>query len=436
MQRILFNFYLAIESLGMNKLRALLTALGIVFGVGAVIAMLAIGNGAKQSILEQMKLIGTNNIEITAVMPSSGEEGDSESQEEKTPWSPGLTMEDLRAIQRTIPSIEAVSPEIVVNTNIVRDGRLERGKCVGVRNDFFELNNLEIGTGKLFNDAQIEDAKAVCIIGQNIKMRFFAQENPIGQRIKCGKTWFTVIGVLQNRIANQDNLQALGIRDYNDDIFVPVSTLLVRLKNRATITKDDLGERRGDDNAPLENYHQLDRAVLRVADSKLLQATANVVARVLNRRHHEVSDFEVKVPELLLQQQQKTQDTFNFVLAVIAGISLLVGGIGIMNIMLASVLERIKEIGLRRSLGATQSDIIWQFVFEAVAISLLGGIIGIILGVSSAKLIASKADIPTVVSAWSIILAFGVAATVGFIFGLYPAQKAAREDPIKALRTD
>ncbi len=176
--------------------------------------------------------------------------------------------------------------------------------------------------------------------------------------------------------------------------------------------------------------------VLRVKESSQLQASADLAARILKRRHNDVVDYEVAIPELLLQQQQKTQETFNLVLAVIAGISLLVGGIGIMNIMLASVLERIKEIGVRRSLGANRMDIIYQFLFEAVFISLAGGILGIILGIIAAYAVASRADIPTIVSTWSIILSFGVAASVGLLFGIFPARKAAYEDPIKALRSD
>lgn len=201
------------------------------------------------------------------------------------------------------------------------------------------------------------------------------------------------------------------------------------------MNKKDIESRRNQSKSST-NYHQLDRVVLRVEDHKQLQATADIAARMLKRRHRDQLDFEVEVPELLLQQQQKTQDTFNFVLAVIAGISLLVGGIGIMNIMLASVLERIKEIGIRRSLGATENDIVLQFLFEAIFISLIGGLIGVILGVVAAKAIASYADIPTIVSTWSVLLSFFVAASVGLVFGLLPAQKAAKQDPIKALRTD
>jgi len=248
--------------------------------------------------------------------------------------------------------------------------------------------------------------------------------------------WLTVIGVLEKRRASKESLENLGIRDYNDDVYVPVTTALLRFKNRAVITKADISGGWDDEEKKEENYHQLDRAVVRVKDSDELRATADVLARLLKRRHKDQVDFEIEVPELLLEEQQKTQETFNLVLAAIAGISLLVGGIGIMNIMLASVLERIKEIGVRRSLGATQRDIVEQFLFEAIFISLLGGIIGIILGVVSAEIITSSFEIPAVVSAWSIILSFGVAATVGLVFGIFPARKAARQDPIKALRVE
>jgi len=441
MRRIFFNFILAMEAVFDNKLRAFLTALGIIFGVGAVIAMLAIGTGAKQSILDQMKLIGTNNIVIEGTKPErrdGQEEGNEESAEEdKMPWSPGLTLEDAQSITRVIPAVERISPEVVLSTAVIRAGKLERAKVVGVTNAFFELNNLRIGQGNIFHDDHIEKGKSVCIIGKAIQMKFFADEEPIGQRIKCGNTWLTVVGVMERRLAKSESLENLGIRDYNSDVYIPVTTALLRFKNRAKVTKDDIQRGRGDDdNNQDENYHQLDRLVVRVADSKYLQASADVIARALKRRHHDVLDFEIEVPELLLEQQQKTQETFNFVLAVIAGISLLVGGIGIMNIMLASVLERIKEIGVRRSLGAKRQDIVWQFLFEAVFISLIGGLVGVVLGVLSARTIASYADIPTVVSLWSILLSFGVAASVGLVFGLFPAQKAAQQDPIKALRTD
>ncbi len=445
MKRYLFNFYLAIEGINANKLRSFLTALGIIFGVAAVIAMLAIGSGAKQAILEQMKLIGTNNIVLTAKMPGQGDEEEEEqseegnavgNQKEKKPFSPGLTLQDLGALEAILPDIESVSPEIVLPTNVIQSAQLQKAKCIGVNNHFFELNQLDLESGEYFHQTHLEGGKPVCIIGKNIQLKFFKDENPIGKQIKCGNTWLRIIGVLQKRQASKESLDNLGIRDYNSDVYVPVTTSLLRFKNRAKIGKSRLARNNRRNNAELENYHQLDRAVIRVGNSRQMKATAAVMARVLKRRHNNIIDFEIEVPELLLEQEQKTQDTFNFVLAVIAGISLLVGGIGIMNIMLASVLERIKEIGVRRSLGANRQDIILQFLFEAVIISLLGGVIGVVLGILSAKAIASSADIPTVVSAWSIILSFGVAATIGLIFGLFPARKAAMQDPIKALRSD
>jgi putative ABC transport system permease protein len=444
-QRIIFNFLLAIEGINANKLRSFLTALGIIFGVGAVISMLAIGTGAKQSILDQMKLIGTNNIVITASQNIISDEDDGESSEEeqgnnddsKRPYSPGLTLEDAQALARVLPTIERVSPEIVLPTNVIQDAKLMKARVVGINNDFFELNRLSLERGQLFHDVHLTKGQSVCIIGKTIQARFFSEDNPIGKSIKCGNTWLKIIGVLERRAASKESMENLGIRDVNSDVYVPVTTALLRFKNRAKITAQDISRgRRGNSGNNQENYHQLDRVVVRVNDSKSMQASAEVIARVLKRRHLNLVDFEIEVPELLLEQEQKTQDTFNLVLAVIAGISLLVGGIGIMNIMLASVLERIKEIGVRRSLGAKQNDIVLQFLFEAVFISLIGGIIGVILGVTSAQLIARSADIPTVVSGWSILLSFGVAASIGLVFGLFPAQKAAKQDPIKALRTD
>lgn len=433
------------EAVLANRLRAFLTGLGILFGVAAVIAMLAIGAGARQSILDRMKLIGTNSIVIRAVVPdpnaeqeqSTGSNSSGNNEKNKRPWSPGLTLEDLTALENVLPGIERISPEIVLNTNLIQSARLEKGRCIGVTNAFFELNNLRLGQGQFFHSEHLAGGRPVCIIGKNIQTRFFPNESPVGQQIKAGNTWLTIVGVLEKRQASRESLQNLGIRDYNDDLYVPVTTALLRFKNRATVSKADLrqGFSRNEQKKD-NNYHQIDRVVVRVSDSQYLRATADVTARLLKRRHRDVVDFEIEVPELLLEEQQKTQETFNLVLAAIAGISLLVGGIGIMNIMLASVLERIKEIGVRRSLGAQQGDIVQQFLFEAVFISLLGGLLGVVLGVVAARIITNSFEIPAVVSAWSVILAFGVAASVGLIFGIFPARKAARQDPIKALRVE
>lgn len=440
MKKLLFNFQLALEGVAANRLRAFLTALGIVFGVAAVIAMLAIGTGARETILAQMRLIGANNIVVTSLMEAGKEDDDvaaqSAGQEKNTkPWSPGLNLGDVRAISTILPGVEAISPEIVLPTTVIRDGKIGKSRAVGVTNAFFELNNLDLDRGRMFHDVHQEKGDPVCIIGQDIVRRYFSEGNPIGERIKCGQTWLRIIGVIKERIAKKDQLKNLGIRDYNQDIYVPLQTALIRFKDRSFAHSRNIGGN-GNNNAPAENYHQLDRMVIRVADSDQLLATSNVVARLLKRRHQTVLDYEMAVPEKMLEAQQQTQETFNKVLAFIAGISLLVGGIGIMNIMLASVLERTKEIGTRRSLGATQQDIVQQFLLEAIFISLLGGLTGILLGVGASTFIAANYEIPTEVSAWSVILSFGVASVIGLVFGLFPARRAAMLDPIKALRSD
>lgn len=441
-QRITFNFVLALESVKANKLRSFLTALGIVFGVGAVIAMLAIGTGARQSILEQMKLIGTNNIvikihEITEEeeIEKANEENTSEGQ--KKVWSSGLSLGDVGAIKEVLPSVGFVSPEVIIPTSIIYNAQMGKVKCIGVSNAFFDLNRLNIESGNNFHAIHLEEGKSVCIIGKKVQMKFFGANNPIGKKIKCSNIWLTVIGVLEQRSASKTSLTSLGIRDYNADVYIPVQTALLRFEDRGRITASKIGNnRRGRQQETNDNYHQLDRIVVRIEDSKKLQASADVIARMLSRRHQRVIDFEVEVPELLLQQEQKTQDIFNWVLAAIGAISLLVGGIGIMNIMLASVLERIKEIGVRRAMGAFRRDIVQQFLFESIIISVIGGLLGIILGVVVAKVIASSAEIPTIISPGSVILSAGVAMSIGLFFGIFPARKAANQDPIKALRSD
>jgi len=424
-----------LEGVFSNQLRAFLTALGIIFGVAAVITMLAIGTGAKQSILEQMKLIGTNNIIVTSIIPSP-EENTQAGKEEKVAWSPGLTMEDLKAMLKILPTVDKVSPEMEIKTTIIQSAKLEKAKAIGVTNAFFELNNLSLADGLFFHEQHIEQGKPVCIIGKSIQKKFFSDEDPIGQKIKCGNTWLKIIGVLERRNASKENLESLGIRDYNSDVYIPISTALLRFKNRALVTRSDI--KRGDwddgDNKD-ENYHQLDKMTLRVTDAGKILATRDLIGKILKRRH-KIVDYEIRVPEKELEAQQDSQDTWNNVLAFIAGISLLVGGIGIMNIMLATVMERIKEIGVRRSLGAKQNDIVYQFLFEAIFISLIGGIIGVILGVSAAWFIDANYGIPTIIPLWAVLLSFVVAVSVGIIFGIFPAQKAARQDPIKALRTD
>ncbi|PTB97902.1 hypothetical protein C9994_00830 [Marivirga lumbricoides] len=443
-ERILANLNVAFEAVVNNGMRSFLTALGIIFGVAAVISMLAIGNGAQQEILNQIKLVGVNNIVIEPVVEQKEEELASQSniKEEQKKFSPGLTLADARSIAQIIPGIDRVSPEIVLETYVIRNGIRRSAKLVGVDPAYFNLSAFELSEGKHFNEDQMIKGTRVCVIGKSVSSRFFADTNPVGKMIKVGPHWLKVIGVLKERIYTEQSLENLGLRDFNMDIYTPVQTVLVNYKNRAALTQAQLkkantnsGEEEGNTSSKApSNYHQLDKLTVQVENSERLSATAEIISRMLKRRHYDVVDFEVTVPELLLKQQQKTKNIFNIVLGAIAGISLLVGGIGIMNIMLASVMERIKEIGLRISLGAQRSDVVLQFLFEAVMISISGGIIGVILGIVFAYLVSSFAEIPTIVSGISIFISFGVAASVGLIFGIAPARKAANQDPITSLR--
>ncbi len=453
--RYFHDIEIAVESIVSNKLKSMLTALGIIFGVAAVIAMLAIGKGAKQEIMEQMKMVGVNNILINPVIPdksSSSEEG--EKQQKK--FSRGLNMLDVDAIRETLPSVKRISPEISFNSTAMLNGVKYIAKLVGVSNDYFYLYNLPLTAGTIFNNYQEENGIQVCIIGANIRAKFFSKIDPIGQYIKFNGIWLKVIGVLQKTNVNLTGFEEQGVNVYNDNLYIPIQTMLLRYQNRALLNTKLVSEASSntmvfggpggggmarivvsssDASSDTEtNYNQLDRIVVQVTETEQLNPTTEILSRMLIRRHTNVKDFEITVPELLLKQQQRTKDIFNIVLGAIASISLVVGGIGIMNIMFASVMERIKEIGTRMAIGAKKMDIVVQFLSEAVLISVTGGFIGIFLGVIMAKLIEQIAGIMTIVSFFSVFIAFGVSAAVGVIFGYSPAKRASERDPIESLR--
>jgi len=438
MKKYLFNIYIAFDAVMSNKLRSLLTALGIIFGVAAVISMMAIGSGAQEEILEQIKLVGVNNIVITPVIEQEEEElsETAGASNIKKNFSSGLTLLDTKSIARLVPGLKKISSEIVLETHIIKNGRRRSAKLVGVNNNYFDVSNFSFQEGRRFSNLHLEFGVAVCIIGKGVQSKFFSQENPLGKRIKVGKHWLKIIGVLEKRYISKKSISNLGIRDYNMDVYAPLNTVLLRYKNRALVTEAMINRNRrnDDDEKVAKNYHQLDRVVIQVNETEKLNGVAEVISKILKRRHYNIVDFEITIPELLLKQQQRTKSIFSFVLGAIGGISLLVGGIGIMNIMLASVLERIKEIGLRLSLGAKKNDIIFQFLFEAVMISVSGGLVGIILGILLALGVSYIADIPAIVSFFSIVIAFGVAAAVGMIFGITPDKRAASQDPIVSLR--
>ncbi len=448
MERYLQILSISLEAVFNNKFRSILTALGIIFGVAAVIAMMAIGNGAREEILNQIKLVGVNNIVIVPITQDKNKQNEGEEEAGKTlkkKFSPGLTLKDAENILSSIPTVEKVSPEVTYPTLAIHSGNKMNVDLSGVSDVFFTLFNQELSEGVMFKPRQMEKGAPVCIIGPEVKARLFPKENPIGKSLKCGNVWLKVIGILKG-VKVSEKAEGMGISDYNKMVFAPIKTVLLRVKDRSLINKASLGGNEvfysGNSVMVSEKEgaggggNQLNKIVVQVKDTKDLATTAEVITRMLNRRHRGVQDFEIKIPELLLKQEQKTRDIFNIVLGAIAGISLIVGGIGIMNIMLASVLERIREIGVRRATGATKKDIVFQFLAEATFISITGGLIGIMLGVIMAKVITTTTGILTVVSFPSILVSFGVAASVGIIFGWLPARKAAEQDPVESLRHD
>jgi len=438
----LYNLIVAFEAVKSNKVRSTLTALGIIFGVAAVISMLAVGNGAEKEVMDMMKLVGSNNI---VIQPFEGEEQETEgNNKQKQKYSPGLSLEDIENIRQTIPNIQNICPEIKYDLAVVANGKRIKSSVIGVNRAFFEVFNLEFSEGEVFSAEQVRSNKAVCVIGSNLKQRLFPGIDPINKQLKCGGVWYTIVGVLTGKSAAGKELEALGVSRYGNEVLVPIHTLLLRYKNKHLVTEQMINashnefdnEGNDDKNEPQEkeDHHQLSKITIQVADAEKISPTVQWLERKLILLHNQRKDFEIKVPELLLKQQQNTKKIFNLVLGAIAGISLLIGGIGIMNIMLASVLERIREIGVRMAIGAKKKDIRMQFMFEALIISIGGGLLGVALGFLIAYSIESIFDIQTIISPSSVFFSFTVSALVGVGFGYFPAKNASDKDPVTSLR--
>jgi putative ABC transport system permease protein len=443
------NLRIAIDAVLGNKLRSLLTALGIIFGVAAVIAMLGIGEGARQEISNQIKLVGVNNILIEPIVPTAENEDKIIRPHIKKQFSPGLSIDDLDGIEEIIPSVKEVSLEIRINSDIFYSGTKGSCQLFGVLPVHFKIYNLTLSEGAMFTPDQVENGLPVCIINQSAKSRFLPTENPIGKSIKVGVHWMSIVGVLPDQPFNTDKGKDQNTALSKIEIYCPLQTMLVRYENRQLIKESDLlkaairnrgiklgGTQDNSEQSTGRNYHQLDRVVIHVKETDELETTAEIISRMLIRKHFGSSDFRITIPELLLKQQQRTTEVFNYVLGAIASISLLVGGIGIMNIMLASVLERLKEIGIRLTVGARKSDIVAQFLMEAILICITAGMVGVGLGIVLTVFVTYFADIPAAVSFGSILISFSIAALIGLLFGVTPAFKAAQQDPVSSLRNE
>jgi putative ABC transport system permease protein len=437
----------AVDALKSNKMKSFLTMLGIMFGVAAVISMLAIGKGAKKEVLEQIKWVGANNIIITPRIEDKKAKKEDEQDQKKQVKriSLGLNLSDATAIREIVPTAERVCPEITIEKNLMQNGKKMNAKLSGITPDYFEVFNMKLVEGKMFDSYHLQHGIPVCIVGADVKTKIFNNKSPVNDVIKCGTVWLKVIGVLERRDISKAPGATTNINDINGNVYMPIKTMLLRFQNRSLITAGNFQNAiYGDENEVVmfesgregatENYNQLDKIVVQVKETDQVIPTRDIIQKMLLRKHSNVPDFDVTVPELMLKQEKRTRTIFNMVLGVIAGISLLVGGIGIMNIMLASVMERIREIGTRQALGATRKNIMVQFLAESVLISLSGGFLGIIFGVIFSFLITKITGVLSIISMVSVLVAFLISVSVGIIFGFMPAKKAAEKDPVESLR--
>ncbi len=404
---------MGLASLLAHKLRSLLTMLGMIFGVGAVVAMLSITAGAEKQMMSFIDQLGVNNIIVEA-----HEAVDRNELQQIRATSPGLTFRDFRAISENVQGLEAITPRKRFKPQrVLPKTAQEPPQLIGVLPNFVEINSLKLIAGRFFSDEENMRSEPVCVLGESAKLNLLGYDDAIGKYVKVNDVWLQVIGVLTPQASTDTDVEGVQALNRNNLVVAPLNTVMRRFEDNTSWLKDEI-----------------DGIYMKVLSGTDSVETANVVRAILSATHKDAGDFTVIVPAGLLEERRRTQFIFKVVMICIAGISLLVGGIGIMNIMLATVLERTREIGIRRAIGARQSDIIRQFLMEAVLISIVGGLIGIGFGFTLSRLIATAAGWSTVVTTSSIAIAFGVSVFIGLLFGIYPAVQAARLDPIEAIR--
>jgi putative ABC transport system permease protein len=404
---------MGVASLFAHKLRSLLTMLGMIFGVGAVVAMLSITAGAQKQMMAFIDQLGVNNIIVEA-----REATDRDTLQVVRTISPGLTFRDFRIISENVSGLEAITPRKKFKpTKMMPKTAAEMPGLIGVLPNYEQINSFKMDEGRFFSDEENNASAPVCVLGETAKVNLLGYDLAVGKYVKVNDTWLQVIGVMKPQAEGDSDMEGVQAMSRNNLVIAPLNTVMRRFEDATSYLRDEI-----------------DGMYMKVKPGVDSIQTSAVVNALLSVNHKDAGDFSITVPAGLLEQKKQTQFIFNIVMICIAGISLLVGGIGIMNIMLATVLERTREIGIRRAIGARQSDIIRQFLSEAVLISIAGGLIGIVFGYALSQIIASAAGWSTVVTWQSIAVAFGVSVFIGLLFGIYPAVQAAKLDPIEAIR--
>ena len=416
-------FRLGIRSVLLHGLRSMLTGLGVLFGVASVIAMLAIGEGLSYDVQTRIQALGSNNIMIESVKPP---ESNSASQGTSRTAIYGITYEDARRIQDTLSEVEIVVPVREILKDCWNGERRAEGRIRGTIPFYRELNRYPVDAGRFLTEMDLDLHQPVCVLGSAIARELFPLEDPLGKLVKLGTFPFRVVGVMEPRTVMRGE-DTTSLEDFGHDVYAPLST--VREFFGETIVKISSGSR---DMEQVE-LHSLQ---VRVKTLERVESTAAVVQEIMEYGHKDKKDYRVIVPLSLLRDAERNKRLFNLVLGSIAGISLLVGGIGITNVMLATVTERTREIGVRRALGAKRRHIVSQFLVETVVLACGGGILGVAVGLAIPFLVTRFSPLKTIVTPESLVLSFGISVGVGLIFGLYPAWRAAAMDPVDALRHD
>ena len=401
------------DNLRAHKLRSLLTMLGMIFGVAAVIAMLSIGAGAQQQVIAFIEQLGVNNVIVEA-----REASDEQALQKVRKLSAGLSFTDYRSIQANVPGLErSTARKRIVPTKLLPKPQGEVPTIFGVSPSYPAIGALAVTRGRFFNEEEDTAAAPVAVLGQAATAALFGGADPLGQFVKINAQWFRVIGIAGPQLTVQSDVGSLPATDRNNLIYVPLMAAMLRLEDSQSWKKDEI-----------------DAVYIRLKQDASVISTGALVRGLLDAAHRGATDFSVIVPAELLAQQQRTRRLFQIVMVAIASISLLVGGIGIMNIMLASVMERTREIGVRRAVGATRSAIVRQFLVETTMITVTGGLTGTLVGVGLSQMVAYFAGWSTIVTAWSVAVACIISVGVGIVFGLYPATRAAKLDPVRALQ--